>query len=598
MAKGFQVSTIFKAVDRFTRPLGRMSNGVNRFARNAEAGLRRVSRSTDKVAKGITKTAKAMTAASAIVLGGFSAASAAGIEFEQTLVSAAVKFPGQIRKGTAAFEELSAAAQLVGSTTEFSASQAASGLNFMAMAGFDAKQSIAALPGVIDLATAAGVDLARASDIATDTLGAFGLASDDAAQQATNLARVTDVLAKTSTSSNTSIEQLFSAVTRAGPVAVLAGQDIETLSAAIGVMADAGIKADVAGTAMKNALLNLSSPSANAAKVISRLGLQTKDANGQLLDLPDIIDGLNDATKDLADPQRVAVFETLFGREGLAGIANVVSAGGDAFRDFRTDLRGASGTSKEMAAVMRDTTKGAIAGLKSAIEGVNIALFEYSGSPMRQAIDVTTEWVRANSDLIALKLGTFLLSIAENIDTIVSVGSRLAMVAGGFLAINAALKLISGTMGVIAALTAANPIGLAALAIAAAATAIFVAWEPLKAFFNDLFNSIADTYNNTVGKVMAKIEVAKNAIGGILGISGDTDRTPTAREFAAGGGASPVLHTPTERVTRTIQESNTTQTAEVVIKDETGQAEATKQGGRDRAKVRIQNTGGFYGMAR
>lgn len=594
MAGKFEVATIFKAIDRTSRPVSRMQDRFNRFSTSAEKGIRKVSRATDKLNANIANAGKVTIAAGAAMGAALTRTSMVGAQFEKTMVSAAIKFPEQIRKGTEAFDQLQIAAMNIGETTEFSAAQAAGALEFLAMAGFSSKQAIGALPGVVDLATAANMDLARATDIATDTMGAFGLTSKDAAQNAANLSRVNDVLISTTTSANVTMEQLFQSVKTAGPVAKSAGSDIETLSAMLGVMANAGIKAEQGGTAAKNMFLNLSAPTAKAAQILQRIGVATKTATGDMRDMPDIIDDLRKQTSGLADAQVTAVFEQIFGREGLAGALAVVEAGGDSLRDFRGDLRNSSGAAKDMASVIRDTLSGSYAGFTAAIESVTIKLSELTKGPMRDAIDSVTQFIRTNADAFVNKVASAVKWLTENWETLLKTATRIAKVVAIIYAIGTALKLVQGILVAINLIAAANPFVLMALAVAAAVAAIYVAWEPVKAFFFNLWDAITGYFENSIAGITSTISSITSGISNLLGLD-DEDESEVATDRRRGVNRAGMIHSPQERVSRSISESRSTDTTEVVVKDETGRAEVN--GGRRSQRngtLRVAQTGDFF----
>ncbi|ARB06256.1 hypothetical protein SppYZU01_19 [Shewanella phage SppYZU01] len=641
MAGRFSVEAVFKAVDRMTAPISRMQNRVGRFTRAMGSQFDRLNRNVDKFAAGVRRGALAVTAGLALSTGAMANVISTGADFEQTLVSAAAKFPGEIRRGTAAFEQLELAARQTGATTEFTASQAASALNFLAMAGFDAEASVAALPGVVDLATAAQVDLATATDIASDTLGAFGLATKDATQLGINLARVNDVIAKTTTTSNTTVEKLFETMRKAGPIATQAGASLETVAAMAGVMANAGIKAEVAGTAIANSFLNLSNPASRATQVMRRLGIQTRDASGNLLDMPDIIDNIRNATKDLSQTQRLATIESIFGREGLAGTANVIANGGDALREYRKQLEGATGAASNMASVMRDTLQGRLNSLNSAVEGVKISIFSMTEGPLADAIEKTTEWVRANEKLIASNVGEFLAGIINNFENIVKWAKRIGIGLAVFFTLATILKTLILIMTAVNLVMAANPItwivlGIVALiaAIAAAiiwwdeikaaflslpgpvkaaiavltgpigwligaASLIMDNWEPIKAFFGDLWGGVVNIFNGALDKITGIVDMVKGKALAIVdtisslgkGVAeffgfGGSDEEETNR-----GATGPQIVSPQDRVARSIEEQRTTSTAEVTIRDETGRAEVT--GGQLGPGLALANSGAF-----
>ena len=596
MAGRFSVEAVFKAVDRVTAPVSRMQNRVGRLTRSMGRGFDRLNRRVGRFAEGAKKSALAITAALALTTGAMADVVSTGADFEQTIVSAAVKFPGEIRRGTEAFEQLEQAAKRTGATTEFSASQSAEALNFLAMAGFDAESSISALPGVIDLATSAQVDLATATDVASDSLGAFGLMTKDATKLGINLARVNDVIAKTTTSANTTVESLFETIKEGGPVATTAGASLETFSALAGELANAGIKGSQAGTTLKNMFLKLAAPTGQSAKLLKRLGIQTQDANGDMRDIVSILGDLNGALDGLGTAERSGILEGIFGKIPIAGVNVLLASGSDRLREYRKELEDASGASSTMASVMRDTLQGRLNSLKSAVEGVKISIFGMNRGPLAEAIDGMTEWVRTNEQLIASNIGGFLANIINNFEQIATWVKRAGIGLAAFIAFNMALKAIILTMTVLNLVMAANPIVLAALAIAAAAALIIAAWEPIKGFFADLWGGIVNIFDTALDKIMGVVDKIKGAVGAVAGFTTGLGESIGGAAFEAvqdvkGFFGGPQVVSPQERVARSIDEQRTTQTAEVTIRDESGRAEVT--GGTLGKGLTLQNSGSF-----
>tara|TARA_R110000772_G_scaffold268728_1_gene398245 strand:+ start:12210 stop:14201 length:1992 start_codon:yes stop_codon:yes gene_type:complete len=524
MAGRFSVEAVFKAVDKMTAPISRMQNRVGRFTRNMGQGFDRLNRNVDKFSAGLRKGALAVTAGLALTSGAMASVIGTGADFEQTLVSAAAKFPGEIRRGTEAFQVLEQAARRTGATTEFSASEAAGALNFLAMAGFDAESAVAALPGVVDLATAAQIDLATATDVASDSLGAFGLMSKDATQLGTNLARVNDVIAKTTTSSNTTVERLFDTIREGAPVATSAGASLETFAALAGELANSGIKGGQAGTVLKNMFVRLQAPTGAAARVLNRLGIQTKDASGNMLDIVDILGQFNNATKNMGSTQKAAALQAVFGMEAIAGVNILLESGTDRLNEYRTELEGASGASSTMASVMRDTLQGRLNSLKSAVEGVKISIFTMTSGPLSDAIDKMTEWVRVNEKVIASSIGEFLANIINNFESIVKWAKRIGIGLAVFFTLAAILKTLVLIMTAVNLVMAANPItwivlGIVAL-IAAIAAAIFY-WDEIKAamvsFAQAVTDKVVGAFNWLWEMFTGLPGVVQVAIGALLG---------------------------------------------------------------------------------
>lgn len=597
MAGRFSVEAVFKAVDRVTAPVTRMQNRVGKLTRSMSRGFNKLNRSVGKFASSVKRGALAATAA--LVLSGAAMANVitTGAEFEQTLVNAAAKFPGEIRRGTKAFEQLEAAAKKTGSTTEFTASQAAKALNFLAMAGFNAESSVAALPGVVDLATVAQIDLATATDIASDTLGAFSLATKDPIQLAKNLARVNDVLAKTSTTANTTIEAMFEAIKDGGPIAVTAGASIETFAALTGTLANAGIKGSKAGTTLKNMFVKLAAPVARGAKLLRRLGITTKDSNGDMRDIVDILDDLNGSLDGLGTADRSGILEGIFGKIPLAGVNVLLAAGSEELRKYRKRIIAASGANSEMASVMRDTLQGRLNALKSAVEGVKISIFSMTSGPLVDAIEKTTEWVRANEALIATNVGEFIAKIITNLPAIIEWVAWGAKAVVAFIAFVTVLKTLVGVLTIVNLLMVANPITLVVLAVIAAIAAFttLVIWidEVASAFgrMNPFVRALLAPLELVIRTIKFIKDAFKGGFGGAisklavsLGFDTDTSNTPS-------GNTGPQVISPQERVARSIEEQRTTSTAEVTIRDESGRAEVTA--GSLGSGLNLQPSGAF-----
>lgn len=507
MAISFSVFNKFKAVDDVSKPIKNMTNKVDRFGRRSQDAFKRADRGAGRFVKKIKSIAA--IAGTLVGLGlvtqQLSTAIMLGAEFEQTIVNAAAKFGGMAAKGTKNFQQLEQAARKAGATTEFTASQAGESLNFLALAGFNVQQSIAALPGIIDLATAAQVDLGIASDIATDTLGAFNLQTKDAAQLQKNLTRVTDVLAKTTTRSNTNMEQLFEVFTDAGPVATSLGASIETVAAMAGRLADAGIKSSVAGTTLKNTFLSLSATTPQAEKQLARLGIRLKNEQGNFRDMFDILGDLNGALGDMGDVERAGVLKDIFGKIPIAGVNVLLKTGADNLRNFRTEIENAAGATQLMAKQMRNTRLAQFKTLLSALEGTKISFFaaidRVLGNVVGKLIDVTRatdQWIQANQSLISNSL-TLLIDIVKSTAFAVSEVFRIVKDAGDLIGVNiipviiglvTVLKTWAAIQGILNIVLTANPIGLfvvALIAVIAAVKAVVNNWGSLVDEFKRAF---------------------------------------------------------------------------------------------------------------
>jgi TP901 family phage tail tape measure protein len=409
MAGKFSVEAIFKAVDRFSLPVAKMQAQTERFTKGVSRGIAGANSAVDGLASGLKKVGIAAVGATAIAAVALKDIVDTGATFEKTMIAAAAKFSPAIRQGTAEFERLRLTAEEVGATTEFNAQQAAAGLKDLASAGFGVNQAIAALPGVVDLATAAEVDLATASNIAGKALGAFGLKTEDATQLGINLARVNDTLSTTADKTSANIEGLFESIKEGGPVATGVGASLETFLAMAGRLSEAGIEGSVAGTTLKNVWLSLAKPSTEAAAALKELKISTIDAKtGNLRDMVTLFGELEAATKGMGTGKKAAILEGIFGKIPIAGVSALLSGGTDKIAKLREQLEAAKGSTAEMAGIMRDSTTGDIDSFTSAIDGVKIAIFGVVSGPLRKLLQGMTEWIGANRQLIATRVKEFL----------------------------------------------------------------------------------------------------------------------------------------------------------------------------------------------
>lgn len=275
------------------------------------------------------------------------------------------------------FTKLTDLAKELGRTTNFSATQAAEAMNFLAMAGLSTNEVMGALPGVLDLASAAGMDLAETADIATNILSGMGFEVDQ-------LARVNDVLAKTMTNSNTDMQQLGQAMKYAAPLVAAAKVEFEEAAAVLGMMGNAGIQADMAGTSLRGAITRLLEPTKQVSDRLKALGVNVRDSNGELLPLVDIFRQLEKAGADAGDMM------TIFGMRAGPAMMAVMSQGSTALAEFTQKNREAAGTTKEMVNIMTSGAQGAFTRMKSAFEGLLIAIAE---SGLLDAFASVADWL-------------------------------------------------------------------------------------------------------------------------------------------------------------------------------------------------------------
>lgn len=284
-------------------------------------------------------------------------------------------------------EDLRDVAKDLGASTEFTAKQAAEGLTFLARAGFDAAESMAAIPAVLDLATASGMELGRAADIASNIMSAFGIAADDATS-------ATDILAAAAARSNTDVQQLGDAMAYVGPIAAALDVSMNDAAAAIGVLSDAGIQGSMAGTSLRQILSSLVNPVGEAATAIKEMGLTLEEVNPGTNDLTDIMSALSQAGIDAADAM------TIFGDRGGPAILALTSQAAS-LEQLTAELKDVDGAAAQMAGTMRDNLAGDLDGVMSAAQGLMIALGDAGLTAiLRGTIQAVTEVTRFVTRLV------------------------------------------------------------------------------------------------------------------------------------------------------------------------------------------------------
>ncbi|MDD2839826.1 MAG: phage tail tape measure protein [Rickettsiales bacterium] len=345
--------------------------------RKASSGISGIFSTSTKQLKELANTQIAQVIGIASVVAGIRSAVKTGMEFEDTFLRATSKIKGGVAKDSSEFKQLEQLVLDLGAKTEFSTTQAGQGLDFWAKAGKTTNEIMTLLPKSLDMATASGLDLARASDIISDALGIFNLNSGDMNQLATNTDRIMDTMSKTVTMTNVNIEELFETSKIAGGIFTTAGQSIETFNSAVAVLADNSMKGSVAGTNLRGIMARLSSPVEGAKETLDALGVSIMDNQGNMRDFADIIDDIKLSTENYGNAQKLAIYKTLVGQEAMNGLNFLVKEGGDKLRAYRTELINAKGSTVSLANIFRTTTKVSLDNFTSAVEGLTIQLFKY-----------------------------------------------------------------------------------------------------------------------------------------------------------------------------------------------------------------------------
>lgn len=338
-------------------------------------------------------------------------------------------------------EKLSAKAKQMGATTKFSATESATALKYMAMAGWKTNQMVSGLSGVMNLAAASGEDLGTVSDIVTDSMTAFGLKAKDSGHFA-------DVLAKASSSSNTNVAMMGETFKYVAPLAGSMKYSIEDTATAIGLMANAGIKGSQAGTSLRSIITRLVKPPKDAATALNALGISTTKADGSMKPLRETMAELREKFSGLTESQKASYASSIAGQEAMSGLLAIVNASDSDFNKLQKAIDNSSGAAKKQADVMNNNLQGALYDLGSVAESVGIGIYEDIKTPLTKAVGVGTARLRILSNKLK-KGGIKEIVPKETINTVENLG-KVAMVAGkgGVRVLGAAAKLVGNNMEV------------------------------------------------------------------------------------------------------------------------------------------------------
>jgi TP901 family phage tail tape measure protein len=365
-------------------------------------------------------------------------------------------------------------AKELGRTTFFTSSQVGDAQKFLGMAGFSAEKIQAALPNVLNLALAGDMDIGVAADIATNISTPFNIAAKD-------LNRVNDVLAKIAVSSNTNVLEMGQAFKYAAPAAAAAGQSLEEVGAAFGILANNGLKADMAGTGVRMMLIKLAD--AGVQKHLKEAFNIDVSENGKIRDLMDVLRDIKEATSHLGNDEQIStLFQIFDARAGNAAVA--LSRAGDAIDEFRAKSYGAAGTATQISKTMSNNLKGDWIAFTSAIEGVQIAIGEAFNNISRSTVQDLTELTRNIIEFVNAN-SAFIVSIAQS-------GMFIGKLAAGYAILRIACKTFVG--------------------VATLEKAMYAATEPVKNAYVSAITAQSQAIAVNTAKTMENLKAKRAAI--------------------------------------------------------------------------------------
>lgn len=283
-------------------------------------------------------------------------------------------------------KELTSKAKQMGATTQFSATEAANAMEYMAMAGWKTKDMVSGIGGIMNLAAASGSDLARTSDIVTDALTAFGKSASDSGTFA-------DVMAAASSNANTNVEMMGETFKYVGAAAGAMGYSIQDIALATGLMANSGIKGSEAGTALRSVITRMAKPTKESSAAMKKLGLSMTDSKGRMKSFGTIMKDMRKGMKGMTEDQKASYAAMLGGQEAMSGVLAIANASEKDFNKLSKAIDNSKNAAQNMAKVKLDNLKGDVTILQSSMEGLGITIFDQVGGNLRGLVVTATDVV-------------------------------------------------------------------------------------------------------------------------------------------------------------------------------------------------------------
>ena len=385
-------------------------------------------------------------------------------------------------------DTLSKLAKKMGAETAFSASECAEALNYLALAGYDTEQMCNTLPTVLNLAAAGDIALADASDMVTDAMSALGMGVDEAET-------MVDQMAKTASTTNTSVAQLGEGILTIGATAKSIKGGTAELNTALGILANNGIKGAEGGTHLRNIILSLQNPTDKAAAQMEALGISVYDSEGNMRSMNDILGDLNKSMDGMTSAEKSNIIGTIFNKTDLSSVNALLANTGSTWDSLQKSITESGGAAQQMADTQLDNLQGQITILKSALEGLAISFGELLMPAIKQIVGWVqkfVDWLNGLSEgtkktvvtiaLLAAALGPVLIVIGK----VISAVTVVPKIAGVINTVKGAFAALNTTM-------LANPIVLIIAAIAALVAAFIYLWnncDGFRQFWIDLWENV------------------------------------------------------------------------------------------------------------
>lgn len=393
-------------------------------------------------------------------------------------------------------EKLTDKAKEMGEKTKFSATNSANAFTYMAMAGWKTSDMLNGIEGVMNLAAASGEDLATTSDIVTDALTAMGYSAGDAGKLA-------DVMAASSSNSNTNVAMMGQTFKYVAPIVGSLGYSMEDTATAIGLMANSGIKAEQAGTSLRSILTRLSAPPKECADAMDALGISMTNSDGTMKSLSDVMGELRSSFSGLSETQQTQYAKSIAGQEAMSGLLAIVNAAPSDYDKLSNAISNSNGAAQSMADTMQNNAQGSWTLLQSKIEGIQIALYEKLQPAIETAISILDkladgfQWVVDHSTEITATLA----AIAGGFAAFQTYSVVTQILTNGITSLTVVTKAQAAAQAILNAVMNANPIGILVTAIGALVAAFLYLWntsDSFRGFWTGLWDNLTNIVSTAI----------------------------------------------------------------------------------------------------
>lgn len=525
------IDVVMRLTDNVTQGLKRIRDGMEQTARaNRRMGkdLSNAGRHIGKISDALMPLAAGITGVGAIGVKTF-------MDFDATMTAAAVKAGATAEE----MQKMKDAAAQMGAKFPTTARDVALGMDRLAAGGFNAEQTIGAMPGIIEASIASGEDLATTSDVITSALSIWNMTQGDVAANTTHVA---DVVQAAANASKLGMQDFGTAMQYAGAPAAALGISIEQLGAAMGIMANNGIEASTIGTSLRSTLSRLASPPKAAAEAMAQLGITTadlKNGDGSFIGLSGAVDLLRSKMSGLTDVQQIAITKAIAGEDAYSGLLALIKTSPADYQKMVDTITNSAGSSEAAYKQMQDTLKGSVDALLSSVEALGISF----GSALAPSIRAVAGGIKSITDaftnlspetkqmiihaaeaVLAFTAFTFAASKVIGIaGTMVKTYGMIGQAMKGQAIANKALQFgVTGIMKGFSMLRAVipalmGPVGVALAAIALAAYYIYTNWDTIGPFFKGLWETITNAFSTAWEAISPAIEGLKSAWNTLMG---------------------------------------------------------------------------------